>query len=175
MRWATPVSGYVGAMSIYDETNPRGSFPRLAIVTGADSGIGRATALLLATEGFDIGLTVHRDTEGAAETAREVTNRGQRCVQAPFDASAPNAGAVIERLAGELGGLGVLVNVAGAGQSDWSEKGSPIAGRLGWRSAHDRYIHILPADSQESANNAGIAWKPISDERSPRLCDWVCE
>jgi NAD(P)-dependent dehydrogenase (short-subunit alcohol dehydrogenase family) len=92
-------------------------FPRLAIVTGADSGIGRATALLLATEGFDIGLTVHRDVAGAKETARAVGQRGRRCVQAAFDAAATDAGAVVERLAGDLGGLGVLVNVAGTGQS----------------------------------------------------------
>ena len=78
-------------MTEYDETNARGSYPRLAIVTGADSGIGRATALLLATEGFDIGLTVHRDVAGAEATASEVTSRGQRCVQATFDASAPDA------------------------------------------------------------------------------------
>ena len=106
------------AMSTYDETNPRGSFPRLAIVTGADSGIGRATALLLATEGFDIGLTVHHDTEGAAETTREVERRGQRCVAAPFDAASADAGLVVDQLADQLGGLGVLVNVAGTGQSE---------------------------------------------------------
>ena len=64
-------------MSSHDETNARGSFPRLAIVTGADSGIGRATALLLASEGFDIGLTVHRDVAGAEETARGVGHRDE--------------------------------------------------------------------------------------------------
>ena len=105
-------------MSTHDEANARGSFPRLAIVTGADSGIGQATAMLLATEGFDIGLTVHEDVEGANETAREVEQRGQRCFQARFDASSPDAGATIDELANQLGGLGVLVNVAGTGQSE---------------------------------------------------------
>ena len=38
-----------------------GHYPRLAIVTGSDSGIGQAAATLLASEGFDLGLTVHRD------------------------------------------------------------------------------------------------------------------
>ena len=56
-----------------------GTLPRIAVVTGADSGIGRATALLLASEGFDIGLTVHEDEEGARRTAAEVEERGQRC------------------------------------------------------------------------------------------------
>ena len=116
--WRARTTGYMRAMSTYDETNPRGSFPRLAIVTGADSGIGRATALLLATEGFDIGLTVHHDTEGAAETTREVERRGQQCVAAPFDAASADAGLVVDQLADQLGGLGVLVNVAGTGQSE---------------------------------------------------------
>jgi len=93
-------------------------FPRLAIVTGADSGIGRATAELLATEGFDIGMTSHRDLEGARETAVEIEERGQRCVVEPFDAASPDAGTVVDRLAGQLGGVGVLVNVAGTGHSD---------------------------------------------------------
>lgn len=94
-----------------------GTFPRLAIVTGAASGIGRAAALLLATDGFDIGLTVHSDTEGAVATAREVEHRGQRCVMASFDASSEDAGTTIDRLIDDLGGVGVLVNVAGTGHS----------------------------------------------------------
>jgi NAD(P)-dependent dehydrogenase (short-subunit alcohol dehydrogenase family) len=92
--------------------------PRLAIVTGSDSGIGQATATLLASEGFDVGLTFHRDEEGIRETAEEVSRRGQRSFVEAFDASSPDAGAVVDRLADQLGGLGVLVNVAGTGHSD---------------------------------------------------------
>lgn len=105
-------------MTTTDNEHASGPFPRLAIVTGADSGIGQAVAQLLAAEGFDIGLTCHTDVEGARETAAEIERRGQRCVVEPFDASEPDAGAVVDRLAGELGGLGVLVNVAGTGHSD---------------------------------------------------------
>ena len=47
-----------------------GELPRVALVTGADSGIGRAAALLLASEGFDVGITMHEDDEGARRTAR---------------------------------------------------------------------------------------------------------
>lgn len=106
-----------------------GPYPRLAIVTGADSGIGQATALLLASEGFDVGITVHTDTAGADETRQGIEQRGQRCFSAPFDAASPNAGDVVDTLADLLGGLGVLVNVAGTGAStmalditldDWS-------------------------------------------------------
>lgn len=41
---------------------------RLAIVTGADSGMGKATAELLASEGFDVGITFHTDETGARDT-----------------------------------------------------------------------------------------------------------
>ncbi|MEW1953186.1 SDR family oxidoreductase [Terrabacter sp. NPDC080008] len=94
-----------------------GTLPRIAVVTGADSGIGRATALLLASEGFDIGLTVHEDEEGARRTASDVEERGQRCAMEPFDAASPTAGETVDRLADRLGGIGVLVNVAGTGTS----------------------------------------------------------
>lgn len=92
-------------------------FPRLAIVTGADSGIGQATAKLLAAEGFDVGITVHEDTDRVRDTEREITGRGQRCVVEPFDATSDDAGDLVDRLADQLGGLGVLVNGAGTGHS----------------------------------------------------------
>jgi NAD(P)-dependent dehydrogenase (short-subunit alcohol dehydrogenase family) len=94
------------------------NFPRLAIVTGSDSGIGQATAQLLATEGFDVGLTSHTDMKGVQETAAGIEERGQRCFIEQFDASSPDAGDVVDRLADQLGGLGVLVNVAGTGHLD---------------------------------------------------------
>jgi NAD(P)-dependent dehydrogenase (short-subunit alcohol dehydrogenase family) len=93
------------------------SYPRLAIVTGADSGIGRATAELLAVEGYDVGLTCHEDVEGAHATAEGIEQRGGRAYVEPFDAASPDAGHVVDRLVERLGGLGVLVNVAGTGHS----------------------------------------------------------
>jgi NAD(P)-dependent dehydrogenase (short-subunit alcohol dehydrogenase family) len=45
---------------------------RTAIVTGSDSGIGRATAVALAQRGFDLGITWHEDERGARDTATEV-------------------------------------------------------------------------------------------------------
>src|SRR5215203_5298241 len=91
--------------------------PRLAIVTGADSGIGRATAELLATEGFDVGITFHTDEAGAREIQREVEQRGQRCFVARHDAASPGTTDTVEELVGRLGGVGVRVNNAGTGHS----------------------------------------------------------
>ncbi|MFV2114487.1 SDR family oxidoreductase [Micromonospora sp. LOL_025] len=94
------------------------NFPRIAIVTGADSGIGRACAVALAQAGFDVGVTWHRDAEGAERTAAEVRAAGRRCEVAELDLTRlPGADAVVDELADRLGGLGVLVNNAGTGAS----------------------------------------------------------
>ncbi|SCG16331.1 hypothetical protein GA0070610_2592 [Micromonospora echinofusca] len=94
------------------------NYPRIAIVTGADSGIGRACAVALAGAGFDVGVTWHRDAGGAERTATEVRATGRRCEVAHLDLTRlPGADAVVDELADRLGGLGVLVNNAGTGAS----------------------------------------------------------
>ncbi len=92
--------------------------PRTAIVTGAQSGIGRATALALAEAGLDLGLTWFDDEAAAARVAASVEALGRRAVLARLDTGDPaSCAGVVEGLIGELGGLQVFVNNAGTGQS----------------------------------------------------------
>ena len=93
--------------------------PRYAIVTASDSGIGKATAVALAEQGMDIGVTWHTDSEGAEATAEEVRSLGRKAVVARLDTSEPpSCGVVIDHLADELGGLDVFVNNAGTGSQE---------------------------------------------------------
>jgi NAD(P)-dependent dehydrogenase (short-subunit alcohol dehydrogenase family) len=86
---------------------------RRAVVTGSDSGIGCASALALAEEGVDVGVTWHTDREGAERTGEAVRARGARAVVARLDTSrADEAINSIRGLAEELGGLEILVNNA---------------------------------------------------------------
>jgi NAD(P)-dependent dehydrogenase (short-subunit alcohol dehydrogenase family) len=92
--------------------------PPIAIVTGSDSGIGKATAVALAASGHDLGITWHEDEAGARATADEVRRQGRRAEVRRLDLSRlPEAGQVIDELANALGGLDVFVNNAGTGSS----------------------------------------------------------
>ena len=90
--------------------------PRTAIVTGADSGIGRATAVALAAAGMNVGITWHTDERGAQRTADEVAAKHGAPIVARLDTTdLPACGDVVDRLADELGGLDVFVSNAGTG------------------------------------------------------------
>jgi NAD(P)-dependent dehydrogenase (short-subunit alcohol dehydrogenase family) len=97
----------------------RAGTPRRAVVTGSDSGIGRAIAVALAGGGVDVGITFHEDKTGAEETAAEVENAGVRAVVRHLDLTdLPAAADVIDKFAADLGGLDVLVNCSGAGSAE---------------------------------------------------------
>jgi NAD(P)-dependent dehydrogenase (short-subunit alcohol dehydrogenase family) len=88
----------------------------VAVVTGGNSGIGRATAVALAGRGFDVGITWHRDEDRAEAAVAEIERIGRRCVARYLDLHVVQDGAqAADDLAEELGGLDILVNNAGYG------------------------------------------------------------
>ncbi|MDT5296368.1 MAG: hypothetical protein QOJ76_3248 [Acidobacteriota bacterium] len=86
---------------------------RCALVTGATSGIGRATALCFASEGARVAL-VGRDAEGLREVAGEIRGRGGEGVEVRADlADERETSRAVAEAVERLGGLDVLVNAAG--------------------------------------------------------------
>jgi NAD(P)-dependent dehydrogenase (short-subunit alcohol dehydrogenase family) len=89
-----------------------------AIITGSDSGIGKATAVALARRGHDVGITYSRDEDGAKATAEEVRAHGRRAEVRHLDLTeTADVQATIDNLADALGQLDILVNNAGSGAS----------------------------------------------------------
>jgi NAD(P)-dependent dehydrogenase (short-subunit alcohol dehydrogenase family) len=89
-----------------------------AIITGSDSGIGKATEVALARRGHDVGITYSRDEDGAKATAEEVRAHGRRAEVRHLDLTeTADVQATIDNLADALGGLDILVNNAGSGAS----------------------------------------------------------
>ncbi len=86
---------------------------RVAVITGADSGIGRAVALAFAREGADVVIAYLNEHEDAEETKRVVVAAGRKALLAPGDLADEKAcGALIGRAVEAFGRIDVLVNNA---------------------------------------------------------------
>ncbi|BDI30168.1 aldehyde dehydrogenase [Capsulimonas corticalis] len=87
---------------------------RAALVTGAGRGIGRAIAIMLAEEGYDVALTA-RGADELSQTAHECEAHGVRALALPADITDPaQLGRVVETCVREFRGLNVLVSNAGS-------------------------------------------------------------
>ena len=87
---------------------------KVALVTGADSGIGRAVAYLYAREGADVAISyLPEEREDAEETRKAIEEEGRRCLDLPGDLTDPQfCRDVVERTVRELGRLDILVSNA---------------------------------------------------------------
>ena len=100
----------------YGEETYRGSgrlTDKKAVITGADSGIGRAVALAFAREGADVLVSYYNEHEDARETQRLVESAGRRCLLVSGDIKDPNhCRELISKAAEAFGRIDILVNNA---------------------------------------------------------------
>jgi NAD(P)-dependent dehydrogenase (short-subunit alcohol dehydrogenase family) len=84
-----------------------------ALITGGDSGIGRAVAIAFAREGADVAISYFDEHEDAQDTAGWVTGAGRKSLLIPGDIGSESfCRSMVERTVKELGGLDILVNNA---------------------------------------------------------------
>jgi hypothetical protein len=100
----------------YGEESYRGSGKlegKAAVITGGDSGIGRAVALAFAREGADVLISYLDEHSDAQETVRIVEKEGKRCIPVAGDiGEEAHCREIVERAIQEFGKLDILVNNA---------------------------------------------------------------
>jgi NAD(P)-dependent dehydrogenase (short-subunit alcohol dehydrogenase family) len=92
---------------------------KVALITGADSGIGRAVAALFAREGADIAILYLCEHDDAAKSKEIVEKEGRRAITIAGDIGSKDfCEEAVKRTVADLGGLDILVNNAGEQHSD---------------------------------------------------------
>jgi len=86
---------------------------KVALITGGDSGIGRAVAIAFAKEGADVAIGYLEEEKDAKETQRRVEEHGRKCLRLPGDVGEEKVcQKIVERTVQQLGKLDILVNNA---------------------------------------------------------------
>lgn len=102
---------------IYDDPsyNKKGDIlkDKIAIITGGDSGIGKAVAIAYANQGADIVIVYYNENKDAEETKKIIDNIGRKCTLIKGDISDPNfCNSALEKTIKEYGKIDILVNNA---------------------------------------------------------------
>ncbi|MGL4737615.1 MAG: SDR family oxidoreductase [Cellulosilyticaceae bacterium] len=104
-------------LPIYDDPHyiPKGTLlkDRVALITGGDSGIGRAVAIAYAKQGAHVGIVYYNETDDAATTASIIEKLGSQCLLLPCDITDRKAcETAVSRTLSQFGKLDILVNNA---------------------------------------------------------------
>lgn len=121
---------------------------KVALVTGGDSGIGRAVAYLYAREGADVAIVyLPEERQDADETRQAIEKEGRRCLTLPGDLRKPEfCREAVERTVRELGGLDILVsNAAWQNRKKSLEEVTDEEWNRTFRTNIDAYFHLSKA------------------------------
>jgi NAD(P)-dependent dehydrogenase (short-subunit alcohol dehydrogenase family) len=109
---------------------------KVALVTGAGSGIGRAIALTFAREGATIGVNVHQNVSGGERTASAISREGEEAMLLQADISQSDAVKdMVQKLSKNFGGLDILVNNSGVGTTRTPDRVTEIG--------EDEWDHVM--------------------------------
>jgi NAD(P)-dependent dehydrogenase (short-subunit alcohol dehydrogenase family) len=148
-----------------------------AVITGGDSGIGRAVAIAYAREGADVLIAYLNEDEDAAEVARLVEDAGRKCVLVRGDLAEPaHCRAVIARAAEEFGGIDVVVSNAAFQMShDTLDEISDEEWDYTFRLNVGAYFHLVKAALPHMGSGASVIGSSSvnSDMPSPTLAPYA--
>lgn len=122
-----------------------------AIVTGSARGLGRATALRFAADGYDVAVNYHTSEQRAADVAERIRSRGQDAITVGADVADPDdAAALVGAAVDAFGGVDHLVNNAGIDQHVYTEKLPP-----------EEFDHVMDVNVNGAFNVTKAALSPL--------------
>ena len=164
----------------YGEETYRGSGKltgKRALITGGDSGIGKAVALAYAREGADVAISYLDEHEDAEEAKRFVEDAGRRAVLIPGDISDPaHCREVVRRTVEELGGIDILVsNAAFQMNRETLEEIPDEEWDFTWATNVDAFFHLVKAALPHMGPGSSIIGSSSvqSDQPSPNLLPYA--